>query len=359
MRLRRANAESTVEAMNALVLTDYLKLELQQVPTPQPGPGEVLIHIAACGICGSDVHGFDGSSGRRIPPIIMGHEGAGTIAAIGPDVAGWSVGDRVTFDSTIYCGQCDFCRAGQVNLCDARQVIGVSCADYRRNGAFADYVVVPARVLYGLADTLPFDEAAMIEAVSVALHAVVISGFAAGQTAVVIGAGMIGTLIVQALRVAGAGHILVADLDPSRLAEAKCSGAHTLINPNDGSQTVTQVLNQIPAGVDHAFEAVGASATVKQAIAAVRKGGTVTLVGNIAPQVEIPLQSVVTRQIRLQGSAASAGEYPRAIELLASKQIDVRPLISTIQPLSKGPEAFQRLHSHEPNLIKVILTPDA
>lgn len=351
--------ESKVEAMNALVLTDYLKLELQQVPTPQPGSGEVLIHVAACGICGSDVHGFDGSSGRRIPPIIMGHEGAGTIAAVGPDVTGWSVGDRVTFDSTIYCGQCDFCRSGQVNLCDARQVIGVSCADYRRNGAFADYVLVPARVLYRLPETLPFQEAAMIEAVSVALHAVAVSGFAAGQTALVVGAGMIGTLIVQALRVSGAAHILAADLDASRLAEAKRSGAHTIVNPNDGAHTVTQVLAQFPAGVDHAFEAVGASATVKQAIAAVRKGGTVTLVGNIAPQVEIPLQSVVSRQIRLQGSAASAGEYPRAIELLASKQIDVRSLISTIQPLSKGPEAFQRLHSHEPNLIKVILTPDA
>jgi len=196
--------------MNALVLTDYSKLELQQIPTPRPAPNEVLVRIAACGICGSDVHGYDGSSGRRIPPLVMGHEGAGTVAELGSDVSGWSVGDRVTFDSTIYCGQCAFCRTGQVNLCDARQVIGVSCADYRRNGAFADYVVVPARVLYRLPDTLPFAEAAMIEAVSVALHAVAVSSFTAGQSALVIGAGMIGTLIVQALRVAGAKHIIVA-----------------------------------------------------------------------------------------------------------------------------------------------------
>lgn len=345
--------------MNALVLTDYLHLELQNVATPEPGPGEVLVRVAACGICGSDVHGFDGSSGRRIPPIVMGHEGAGTIAAIGANITGWAVGDRVTFDSTIYCGECEYCRAGQVNLCDSRQVIGVSCGDYRRNGAFADYVIVPARVLYRLPPELPFTEAAMIEAVSVALHAVAVSEFTAGQTALVIGAGMIGTLIVQALRVAGAGHILVADLDASRLAEAARSGAHSTINPNQGTETVAQVLSQFPSGVDHAFEAVGASATVKQAIAAVRKGGTVTLVGNIAPNIEIPLQSVVSRQIRLQGSAASSGEYPRAIELLPSKQIDVRPLISAVEPLSKGAQAFQRLHSGEPNLIKIILTPDA
>src|SRR5881227_1191679 len=115
--------------MKVLLLSEYKHLEIADLPEPTWGPGEVLVRVAACGICGSDVHGFDGSSGRRIPPIIMGHEGAGTIAAIGPDVAGWSVGDRVTFDSTIYSGQCDFCRAGQVNLCDARQVIGVSCAD--------------------------------------------------------------------------------------------------------------------------------------------------------------------------------------------------------------------------------------
>jgi L-iditol 2-dehydrogenase len=345
--------------MTALVLTEYLRLEMQQVTTPEPSPDEVLIRIAACGICGSDIHGFDGSSGRRIPPIIMGHEGAGTIATIGSEVTGWNIGDRVTFDSTIYCGQCQFCRSGQVNLCDFRQVIGVSCADYRRNGAFADYVVVPARVLYPLPDELPFTEAAMMEAVSVALHAVAVSQFSPGQTALVIGAGMIGTLIVQALRVAGAGHILVADLDPGRLAEVRRSGAHTLINPNDDAHTVVQALAQFSAGVDHAFEAVGASATVKQAIAAVRKGGTVTLVGNIAPQVELPLQSVVTRQIRLQGSAASAGEYPKAIELLASKQIDVRPLISAVEPFSMGAQAFQRLYRREPNLIKIILTPDA
>jgi L-iditol 2-dehydrogenase len=242
---------------------------------------------------------------------------------------------------------------GQANLCDNRQVFGVSCGDYRRNGAFAEYLAVPQRVLYRLPPELPFAHAAMIEAVSVALHAVRVSEFPRGATALVIGAGMIGTLVVQALRVAGASHIFAADPDATRLAMAVNSGAHTLINT--GEQDAAQAVP--PGGVDHVFEAVGIGATVATAVAAVRKGGTVTLVGNIAPRVELPLQAVVTRQIRLQGSAASAGEYPQAIELLASRQIDVSSLISAVAPLSEGARSFERLYHREPNLMKIVLTP--
>ena len=342
--------------MQALLLSEYRKLELTDVPEPSVAADEVLLRVAACGICGSDVHGFDGSSGRRIPPLIMGHEAAGTIAAIGSAVTNWQVGDAVTFDSTLYCGRCVYCLRGEVNLCDNRQVFGVSCGDYRRHGAFAEYLAVPERVLYRLPAELPFAHAAMIEAVSVALHAVRVSEFAAGQTALVIGAGMIGTLVVQALRVAGASRIFAADPDASRLAMAASSGAHVLVNT--GEQDAAQaVLAELPGGVDHVFEAVGVGATVATAVAAVRKGGTVTLVGNIAPKVELPLQAVVTRQIRLQGSASSAGEYPRAIELLASRQIDVSGLISAVAPLSEGARSFERLYGREPNLMKIVLTP--
>ncbi|GAC1419694.1 MAG: galactitol-1-phosphate 5-dehydrogenase [Acidobacteriaceae bacterium] len=347
--------------MKALLLSEYMKLEVAEVAEPGLAADDVLLRVEACGICGSDVHGFDGSSGRRIPPIIMGHEAAGTIAAVGSTVSGWSIGDRVTFDSTVYCGACHYCLRGEINLCDSRQVVGVSCTDYRRHGAFAEFVAVPERILHRLPAELPFTEAAMIEAVSVALHAVSVAEFKAGETAMVIGAGMIGTLVVQALRVAGASHIFVADLDQSRLSSAAHSGAHTLIHMDRadvGRHAVKAVLDIFPGGVDHAFEAVGQGSTVTTAVAAVRKGGTVTLVGNIASTVELPLQSVVTRQIRLQGTASSAGEYPRAIELVASKQIDVSPLISAVEPLSRGADAFQRLYQREPNLIKIILTPD-
>lgn len=343
--------------MRALLLTEYKHLNLTEVPEPVIAPDEVLLRIEACGICGSDVHGYDGSSGRRIPPIVMGHEAAGVIAAVGSDVQGWTVGQAATFDSTLFCGRCMYCLNGQFNLCDARQVFGVSCADYRRNGAFAEYLAVPQRVLHALPCSLPFAQAAMIEAVSVALHAVGVAEFAVGETALVIGAGMIGTLIVQALRVAGAGHILVADPDASRLRMAEASGAHDLIDTNQHA-TDQAVLAKFPAGVDHVFEAVGVGETVAKAVASVRKGGAVTLVGNIAPKVELPLQAVVTRQIRLQGSAASAGEYPRAIELLDTKQIDVSALISAVAPLSEGASYFDRLHRREPNLMKIVLTPN-
>src|SRR6266446_6334607 len=158
--------------MKALLLSKYRSLEIAEVPTPSAGAGDVLIRVGACGICGSDVHGYDGSSGRRIPPIVMGHEAAGRIAAVGAEVKGFAVGDRVTFDSTIYCGACGPCRRGEVNLCDRRQVLGVSCSDYRRAGAFAEYVAVPSRIVYRLPENLSFAEAAMLEAVAVAVHAV-------------------------------------------------------------------------------------------------------------------------------------------------------------------------------------------
>src|SRR5579875_509661 len=174
--------------MKALLLSEYKHLTIADLPAPIPGTREVLIRVAACGICGSDVHGYDGASGRRIPPIVMGHEAAGVIAQVGADVRDYKAGDRVTFDSTVYCGKCEFCLRGEVNLCDNRQVLGVSCGDYRRNGAFAELVAVPARILYRLPDEFPFEEAAMLEAVSVALHAVRITQMKVGESALVIGA---------------------------------------------------------------------------------------------------------------------------------------------------------------------------
>ena len=126
--------------MKALVLTAYNHLEIQDWPRPEIAADEVLLRVAACGICGSDIHGMDGSTGRRQPPIIMGHEAAGTIVAVGAEVRDWAAGDRVTFDSTIYCGRCWYCRRGEINLCDNRRVLGVSCDDYRRHGAFAELV---------------------------------------------------------------------------------------------------------------------------------------------------------------------------------------------------------------------------
>ena len=342
--------------MKALLLSNYRQLEITEVPTPSPGPDEVLVQVAACGICGSDVHGYDGSSGRRIPPIIMGHEAAGIVSAIGKGVTGIAKGDRVTFDSTVYCGTCGFCVRGQVNLCDRRQVLGVSCSDYRRAGAFAESVVIPSRIVYRLPDNLSFAEAAMLEAVAVALHAISLTTLDANNTALVVGAGMIGLLALQALRVAGCSRVIVVDIDESRLQLAENMGAAALLRASD-PDVLSRILRFSREGVEVAVEAVGKDETVHLAINSVRKGGNVVLVGNISPEVKLPLQKVVSSQIRLQGSCASSGEYPRAIELLASGSIRVKPLITAIAPLDEGPKWFERLYAREPNLMKVVLTP--
>ncbi len=211
--------------MKALLLTKYRSLEIADLPVPLPGPDEVLIRVAACGICGSDVHGYDGSSGRRIPPLVMGHEAAGVVASLGAEVKNVFEGDRVTFDSTIYCGACAYCARGEVNLCDNRQVLGVSCGDYRRAGAFAEFVLVPARIVYRLPDSLSFEEAAMLEAVSVAIHAVSLIPIAPDSSALVFGAGTIGLLALQALRAAGCSRVFISDVDPTRLKLAQELGA--------------------------------------------------------------------------------------------------------------------------------------
>ena len=343
--------------MNALILTEYKHLHLEDLPVPVCAPADVLIQVAACGICGSDVHGYDGSSGRRIPPIVMGHEAAGVVAAVGSEVRSVRVGDRVTFDSTVYCAKCDFCLRGEVNLCENRQVVGVSCGEYRRAGAFAEYITVPETIVYRLPDSLSFAEAAMLEAVSVALHAVKVSEIEGGETTLVIGAGMIGLLILQAARAAGCSRVFVADVDATRLEMAATLGADATLLVS-GTGLLDEVLRLTDGrGVDVALEAVGRRETVASAIDCVRKGGTVTLVGNIEAQVALPLQKVVTRQLRLLGSCASAGEYPEAIELVSSGKIKVAPMISAVAPLHDGPAWFERLYAREPNLMKVILDP--
>jgi L-iditol 2-dehydrogenase len=334
--------------VKSLVLTEPKVLRIQESPTPDLAADEALIRVKACGICGS---------GRRIPPLIMGHEAAGVIEGMGAKVEGFSLGDRVTFDSTVYCGECEYCLEGKVNLCDRRMVLGVSCGEYRRHGAFAEYVAVPSRILYKLPPSLPFEHAAMIEAVSVAVHAVGRVKFQPGDASVVVGAGMIGLLLVQAARAAGCDRVIAVDLDKDRLKLAKELGATQSINPLE-SDTIETILGATAGqGARVSFEVVGSTPTVKTAIQATRKGGAVVLVGNLAPQVEFPLQSVVTREITLFGSCASAGEYPKCIELMDKGAIKVSPLISAQATLEEGAEWFDRLYAKEAGLMKVILQP--
>jgi L-iditol 2-dehydrogenase len=332
-------------------------MQVTEVDEPEVGADDVLVQVEACGICGSDIHGYDGSTGRRIPPLVMGHEAAGIVVASGANVTDLPNGTRVTFDSMVSCGKCHFCRRGDANLCDHRMVLGVSCGEYRRHGAFAERISVPRRIVYRLPETLPFEQAALVEAVSVAVHAVNVTPIQLGDTAVVVGAGMIGLLTLQAVRAAGASRVIAIDLNDKRLQVAGQLGADDLLR---GDQCdVPEVIRGLTGGrgADVALEVVGATATVKSAIASVRKGGFVTLVGNVSPTIELPLQSVVTREITLRGTCGCNGEYPQCIDLMDRGVINVAPLITAKISLADGPQWFERLHAGDPEQMKVVVQP--
>lgn len=343
--------------MKALVLDEYKQLNFRDFPEPEPESGEVLIRVKACGICGSDVHGMDGSTGRRKPSIIMGHEASGVIAGLGEHVTGWQVGDRVTFDSTIYPLDDWFTRKGRYNLSNNRKVLGVSPGEYRKHGAFAEYVTVPQHILYKIPDGVSFEQAAMVEPVAVAAHAVNISKIQPGQSAVVVGAGMVGMFVVKMLDIAGVNPVIVLDLDEMKLQLAKEFGAtHTFhsADPNLSEKIAERTKNR---GADFGFEVVGISETVTICINSLRKGGTAVLVGNLKSEVTIPLQKVVTTELSLLGSCAINGEYELVLDLLASGKISVDKMISAVAPLSDGANWFTRLYKKEPGLNKVILVP--
>jgi L-iditol 2-dehydrogenase len=345
--------------MKALLLTAPSRLEYVDFPDPRPADDEVVVRVHACGICGSDIHGWDGSSGRRHPPLIMGHEAAGEIVVTGPGVAGWRPGDRVTFDSTISCGECASCREGHVNLCENRRVVGVSPVEYKQHGAFAERLAIPARILYRLPENLPYPQAAMVEPVSIAIHAVQRIKIPPGGTAVVVGSGMIGLLVIQALRWAGAGRIVAVDLADNRLALARRLGATHTLNPGtvDAAAEVARLTEG--RGADVSFEVVGFTPTLNLALAVLKRGGACVLVGNLSPKTQdFPLQAVVTKEISLLGSCASAGEYPLCLDLIARGAIDVQPMIEAVAPLAEGAAWFARLSAKDGGrYMKVILAP--
>jgi L-iditol 2-dehydrogenase len=343
--------------MKASVLKKYHHFVYEDVPEPTYGVDDVLIEVKACGICGSDVHGMDGSTGRRIPPIIMGHEASGVIVKIGTNVKNWESGDRVTFDSTVYSLDDWFTRHGDYNLSDNRQVLGVSCKEFKRDGAFAEYVAVPQHILYKIPHTVSFNQAAMTEPVAVAMHAVNLTPISEADYALVVGVGMIGLFIVQILKLKGCSKVIALDISKGQLDRATKFGADVILNADqdDIIKEIQSYTNN--RGADIVFEAVGKLTTVKSAIEGVRKGGIVTLIGNLSKEVELPLQFVVTRQIRLQGSCAIAGEYSEVLQLIGDGKINVGDMLSATAPLSEGAEWFERLYKKEPGLMKVVLNP--
>jgi L-iditol 2-dehydrogenase len=343
--------------VKGLLYTKPYTFEYTDVPDPAVGDEDILVRVRACGICGSDVAGHTGKTGRRLPPLIMGHEAAGVVERVGRNVPGFRPGDRICFDSTVYCNQCPACRQGQFNRCVKRQVLGVSVPEFKRQGAFAEFVAVPHWICAKLPENVSFTQAALLEPASIGTHAANRPPMTKSDTVVVIGAGTIGLFILQAAKLRGARMTIACDLNDFRLGLARQVGADVCLNSGKVNLKEEIAKRTDGRGADVTLEAVGFAETFRLAISITKTGGTLVAVGNLQKETEFNLQELVSRELTFTGSYASAGEFRTCIGQIASGQINVTPLVSEVLPLKEGPGAFKRLLDGKENLLKIILEP--
>lgn len=319
--------------MKVLNFVDFRRLALEHVPQPAlVEPDDVLVRVRAAGVCGSDLHGYTGQSGRRQPPLVMGHEAAGEVVAVGQGVTAVEVGQRVAIQPLVY-------RPDPATGRAVRRLIGMNLP-----GAYAEYVVVPAGNLYPIPDSLPFAIAALTEPTAVAVHAVSTTHVRPYDSALVVGAGTIGLLVMQVLRLAGVRSVAISDVSAARLALAKKMGATTTLDPT--AQDIAAFTDQHTGGrgFDVTFEAVGISATVAQSLRAVRDGGTVVWIGNNQRLIEVDMQAVVTRELKVLGTyGMNEQDFRRALDMLADGRIDGERLITRRAALDEGPGLFDEL----------------
>lgn len=338
--------------MKALVYTAPYRVELQDLPRPQPGPGEVLIQVAAAGICGSDVHGFRGRSARRKPPLVMGHEFTGRVAALGSGVDDLPLGQMVVVNPLLPCGACEWCLAGRSHICPYRKLIGMD-----RPGAFADYVVVPRRAIFPLPDGMSPALGTMAEALANSVH--IIQQNAAGlmRGVAVVGAGTQGLLALQMARLAGISPRLITDMEPYRLEVARELGADLAIHARE-QDPVQAVLDFTGGrGVDLVIEAVGHNVTRQQAIAMAAPGGRIVFLGLHEVWSELDCQAIVARELTVRGSYAySSHDFLTSLDLLASGRVEVSSWLDEA-PLTEGQRVFEALADHPGRWIKVALIP--
>jgi L-iditol 2-dehydrogenase len=339
--------------MRALVYEGAWQMPLREIENPAPEPGEVIVAVEAVGICGSDVHGYTGSTGRRFPGIAMGHEFSGTISMIGPNISAYQVGDTVIVDPILTCGTCVMCQSGRSNVCLNRTMIGM-----HQHGAYAEAVRVPQRQLHRKPPGLSWERASLIEPLSVALHAVNQTPFLVGESVAIIGSGPIGLLTLLVARLKGAGITIVTDRSAHRLDLARKLGADVVVNVAEQDPVAAVQAATGGRGVDAAIEAVGIAPTVQQALAITRIGGHITWIGNSAPEVSLNMQHVVTREIAIRGVYAfTSTEFDQSIGLLVSGRLNVDPLIERVAPLADGPQLIHDLAKGTLDAVKVVLTP--
>ncbi len=338
--------------MRALVYQGPWTMPLQEVPEPVAQDDELLIDVHSVGICGSDVHGFIGKTGRRKPPMIMGHELSGTVTQVGQRVSRFAPGDEVIVSPIQACGECPNCRAGLTNICANRHVLGVDIP-----GGYADKLAVKESMVYPKPSNLTWRQAAMVEPTSVALHAAEITPIRLMQTVAIVGVGTIGLLTLLAVKLKGAGTVIVTDKSEHRLDIARKLGADLTIKVDEEDPIATVRAMTDGLGADATFEAVGYAATVQQALALTRTGGNVTWIGNSAQMIELNMQEIVTRELTVRGTYGFNIEFPRSIQAIAAGRIVVDSLIEQIEPLEAGSEIIHELAAGELDAVKVILEP--
>ncbi len=338
--------------MRALMYQGPRQMPMVEIPEPQPKDNEVKIAVKYTGICGSDIHGYTGESGRKIPPMIMGHELSGRVASVGKDVTGFAPGDRVTVQPVKFCGHCQYCLAGFHNVCANREGLGVLDI----NGSFTEYICMPQQNVYKLPDSISDEEAALIEPLAVSYRAVQHVMPVQGKTILIAGAGVIGLMILKLVKHFGAGKTIVTDLSDHRLSLAKGFGADIVVNP--ASADMHQVVKDegLENRIDIAIECVGASATAQQTIEFVKIKGTVLWVGNAAKMITINMQQVVTREVDIKSTYAfSLEDFAAALELLAQRKVDMGSLVTKIVPLGEGTAECERLSRGAGEDIKVLV----
>lgn len=345
--------------MKAAVLENKQVIRYIEVPTPRPSPGHVLLQVKAVSICGSDIIRY--TQGHRSYPMILGHECAGVVAEVGVGVSPDWVGKHAAMIPVIPCFDCEQCRRGYYSACHQYSFIGS-----RQNGGYAEYVVMPERNLLALPDSIPFDYAALIEPSTVARHILDLGCFQSGQRVIVLGAGSIGLMAVQWLRILGAALIICTDVVTDNLRVAQIIGAHVTLNPKE-TDLQTRVKKLCHDGVDLALEVAGSPQTLAQTIKVTRPHGIVVCGGNQPQDAALPMsfiEELMRKELHLAGcfmsySAPFPGhEWKDSVQMIESGQLNVAEMISHRFPLYQIEQVFSDLAAHRLSHRKIILIPE-
>jgi len=340
--------------MTAFVLHGAKDIRKEEVPCPQPKPGEVLVAIRAAGICGSDLHYYaHGKCGNFIPsePFILGHEFAGEVVAHGEGVTSPAIGTRVAVDPSRACGKCKQCREGRYNLCPKMVYFGSASVTPPSAGCYAEYVTAPAQNCWPLPDGFEYAWGALLEPMSVAMHAVMRSGGVGGKSVLITGGGTIGQMVLLVAAAFGASKVVVSDIKPFAREFAIKSGATGTLDP--ASPTLAEdaaVLS--PGGFEVVFEAAGVGVALGQAIQLAAPGATVVQVGTLPDGTAVPVNALLTKELQYVGSWRFANVFGRVIEMVVSGRIDPRPLITKTRDFEDLQEAIVEAGSGE-NILKM------